>query len=37
MKLHGFPRSIDLDRDTKFVGHFSRTLWKKLGKSFSFI
>jgi hypothetical protein len=25
-----------LDRDTKFVGHFWRTLWKKLGMNLSF-
>jgi hypothetical protein len=36
VRLHGLPRSIVLDRDTKFVGHFWRTLWKKLGTDFSF-
>jgi hypothetical protein len=37
VRLHGLPRSIVSDRDTKFMGHFRRTLWKKLGKNLSFI
>jgi hypothetical protein len=36
VRLHGLPRSIVLDRDTKFVGHFWRNLWKKLVKNLSF-
>jgi hypothetical protein len=37
IRLHGFPRSIVSDHDTKFVGHLWRTLWKNLGTSLSFI
>jgi hypothetical protein len=36
VRLQGLPRSIVSDRDTKFVGHFWRNLWKKLGKNMSF-
>jgi hypothetical protein len=32
VRLHGLPRSIVSFIDTKSVGHFYRTLWKKLGK-----
>lgn len=34
--LHGFPRSIVSDRDTRFVGHFWRTFWKMLGPNLKF-
>jgi hypothetical protein len=37
VRLHGLLRSIVSDRDTKFIGHFSRTLWKKLGTNLAFI
>ena len=36
IRLHGLPRSIVSDRDTKFVGHFLRTLQKNLGTNLSF-
>jgi hypothetical protein len=36
VRLHGFPRSIVSNMDTKFVGHFWRNLWKRLGTNLSF-
>jgi transposase InsO family protein len=36
VRLHDLPRSIVSDRDTNFVGHFWRTMWKKLGMNMSF-
>jgi hypothetical protein len=37
IRLHGLPRSIVSDRDTKFIGNFWRTLWKKMGTNLFFI
>jgi hypothetical protein len=37
IRLHALPRSIVSDRDTKFMGHFWRTLWKNIGTHLSFI
>ena len=36
VRLHGLPRSIVSDRDTKFVVYFCRTLWKKLRTELKF-
>jgi hypothetical protein len=36
IRLHGLPKSIVSDNDTKFIGNFWRTLWKKLGTNLAF-
>ena len=36
VRLHGLPRSIVSDRDTKFTGNFWRTLWRKSGTNLTF-
>ena len=36
VRLHGLARSIISDRDSKFVGYFWKTLWKKMGNELKF-
>ena len=34
--LHGLPKTIMSDRDTKFLGHFWRVLWRELDSRLQF-
>jgi hypothetical protein len=36
VRFHGMPNTIVSDRDAKFLRHFYRTLWNKLGTKLLF-
>ena len=31
VRMHGIPKTITFDKDTRILGHFLRNLWKKIG------
>ncbi|CAL9095314.1 unnamed protein product [Musa textilis] len=35
-EMHGIPRTMMFDRDSKFLSHFWKTLWRKLGTYLNF-